>query len=201
MIDHRLRNERILKESLDPEVAVILLDVVRVHGAHADPAAEMVPVIAAASRIARPASLRSVRASPAPRLPASARRSWRSTGNSARRAEHKRTADGQPACSGRGGWQCHHHRQGASIDSRSVRGGGIPVIKEANGDLASVEAVIDKDFASSLLARDMRADLLLISTGVEKVAINYNTPQQKWLDRPRAGRGDGDANSRALMHR
>ncbi len=48
MIDHRLRNERILKEAADPEVAVILLDVVLGHGAHADPAAEMVPVIAAA---------------------------------------------------------------------------------------------------------------------------------------------------------
>ena len=62
-------------------------------------------------------------------------------------------------------------------------GGGIPVIEDANGDLQGVEAVIDKDFASSLLARDMKAELLLISTGVEKVAINFNTPQQKWLDR------------------
>jgi len=61
-------------------------------------------------------------------------------------------------------------------------GGGIPVIKDGNGDLAGVEAVIDKDFASSLLARDMRADLLLVSTGVEKVAINFNTPRQEWLD-------------------
>jgi len=48
MIDHRLRNERILKEAADPGVAVILLDVVLGYGAHADPAAEMVPVIAAA---------------------------------------------------------------------------------------------------------------------------------------------------------
>lgn len=48
MIDHRLRNERILKESADPEVAVILLDVVLGYGAHADPAAQMVPVIEAA---------------------------------------------------------------------------------------------------------------------------------------------------------
>ncbi len=54
MIDHRLRNERILKEAADPEVAVILLDVVLGHGAHADPAAEMAPVIAAArSRAAK----------------------------------------------------------------------------------------------------------------------------------------------------
>lgn len=61
-------------------------------------------------------------------------------------------------------------------------GGGIPVIEDASGDLIGVEAVIDKDFASSLLARDMGADLLLVSTGVEKVAINFNTPQQQWLD-------------------
>ncbi len=62
-------------------------------------------------------------------------------------------------------------------------GGGIPVIEEESGDLVGVEAVIDKDFASSLLARDMGANLLLVSTGVEKVAIDFNTPQQKWLDR------------------
>ena len=62
-------------------------------------------------------------------------------------------------------------------------GGGIPVIEDANGDLTGVEAVVDKDFASSLLARDMRADLLLVSTGVERVAVDFNTPQQKWLDR------------------
>ena len=62
-------------------------------------------------------------------------------------------------------------------------GGGIPVIEDEQGDLCGVEAVIDKDFASSLLARDMGADLLLVSTGVEKVAINFDSPQQRWLDR------------------
>ncbi|HSD54989.1 MAG TPA: carbamate kinase [Burkholderiales bacterium] len=62
-------------------------------------------------------------------------------------------------------------------------GGGIPVIEDERGDLAGVEAVIDKDLASSLLARDLGADLLLVSTGVEKVAVNFNTPQQRWLDR------------------
>jgi carbamate kinase len=62
-------------------------------------------------------------------------------------------------------------------------GGGIPVIEDERGDLAGVEAVIDKDLASSLLARDLAADLLLVSTGVEKVAIHFNTPQQRWLDR------------------
>ena len=62
-------------------------------------------------------------------------------------------------------------------------GGGIPVIENDAGELEGVEAVIDKDLASSLLARDLRADLLLVSTGVEKVALKFNTPEQRWLDR------------------
>ncbi len=61
-------------------------------------------------------------------------------------------------------------------------GGGIPVV-EKNGELVGVEAVIDKDFAGSLLAQTIHADLFLISTAVEKVALNYNKPDQKWLDR------------------
>lgn len=62
-------------------------------------------------------------------------------------------------------------------------GGGIPVVENETGDLMGVEAVIDKDLASSLLARGIGADLLLVSTGVEKVAIHFNTPNQRWLDR------------------
>lgn len=61
-------------------------------------------------------------------------------------------------------------------------GGGIPVIKE-DGQLKGVAAVIDKDFASSLLAGEIGAELLLISTAVEKVAIHFNTPQQKNIDK------------------
>jgi carbamate kinase len=64
----------------------------------------------------------------------------------------------------------------------SVGGGGIPVVKDEHGELVGVEAVIDKDFASALLAGSINADLLLISTAVEKVALNFNTPQQQWLD-------------------
>ena len=64
-----------------------------------------------------------------------------------------------------------------------VGGGGIPVIEEANGSLVGVEAVIDKDFGSSLLSTMINADLFVISTAVEKVAINFNKPGQKWLDR------------------
>lgn len=65
----------------------------------------------------------------------------------------------------------------------AVGGGGIPVIEKENGELRGVEAVIDKDFASSLLASSIQADLLLISTAVEKVALNYNTPNQNWIDK------------------
>jgi len=60
-------------------------------------------------------------------------------------------------------------------------GGGIPVIQE-NGTLKGVEAVIDKDRASALLAKEIGADILIILTGVEKVYINYNKPDQKALD-------------------
>jgi carbamate kinase len=65
----------------------------------------------------------------------------------------------------------------------SAGGGGIPVVAAENGDLVGVEAVIDKDLASSLLASTLRADLLLISTGVEKIALNYHRPDQRDLDR------------------
>ena len=65
----------------------------------------------------------------------------------------------------------------------TIGGGGIPVIEEEPGIYKGVAAVIDKDFASSLLARSLRADLLVISTAVEKVALNFGKPNQKWLDR------------------
>lgn len=61
-------------------------------------------------------------------------------------------------------------------------GGGIPVYRDADGQLSGVEAVIDKDLATSLLARELNADLLVISTGVPKVALHFNTPQETWLD-------------------
>jgi carbamate kinase len=64
----------------------------------------------------------------------------------------------------------------------STGGGGIPVIADQNGDLVGIEAVIDKDFASSLLASTLHADLLLISTGVEKIALNYRQPGQQDLN-------------------
>lgn len=64
----------------------------------------------------------------------------------------------------------------------AVGGGGIPVMQLENGNLTGVEAVIDKDFGSAILASMINADLFLISTAVEKVAINFNKPDQKWLD-------------------
>jgi carbamate kinase len=65
----------------------------------------------------------------------------------------------------------------------TVGGGGIPVIDQGNGDYAGVAAVIDKDYASSLLARNINADLLLISTAIEKVALNFGKPNQQWVDK------------------
>jgi carbamate kinase len=65
----------------------------------------------------------------------------------------------------------------------TVGGGGIPVIDSGNGVYQGVAAVIDKDYASSLLARMIHADLFLISTSVEKVALNFGKPNEKWLDR------------------
>jgi carbamate kinase len=65
----------------------------------------------------------------------------------------------------------------------TVGGGGIPVIDSGDGAYKGVAAVIDKDYASSLLARLINADLFLISTAVEKVAINFGKPNEKWLDR------------------
>jgi carbamate kinase len=64
----------------------------------------------------------------------------------------------------------------------TVGGGGIPVVMGEDG-LKGVAAVIDKDYASSLLARAIKADLFLISTAVEKVALNFGKPNQEWVDR------------------
>jgi carbamate kinase len=65
----------------------------------------------------------------------------------------------------------------------TVGGGGIPVVDAGNGELHGTAAVIDKDFASSLLARSLKADLFLIATAVEKVALHFGTPDQRWLDK------------------
>ncbi len=61
-------------------------------------------------------------------------------------------------------------------------GGGIPVTQAADGTLCNREAVIDKDLASALLARQLQAQRLLIVTAVPKVAIHFGKPEQRWLD-------------------
>jgi carbamate kinase len=63
-----------------------------------------------------------------------------------------------------------------------VGGGGIPVVADDNGDLHGVAAVIDKDLASALLANEVDADLLLISTAVEKCALNFGTAEEEWVN-------------------
>lgn len=60
-------------------------------------------------------------------------------------------------------------------------GGGVPVVEKTDGSLEGVAAVIDKDLAAEKLAEDIKADILLILTEVEKVAINFNTPEQEDL--------------------
>ncbi|MGH2494474.1 MAG: carbamate kinase [Ktedonobacteraceae bacterium] len=65
----------------------------------------------------------------------------------------------------------------------AVGGGGVPVVRDESGKLSGIEAVIDKDLASSLLASELQADLLLISTAVEKVALNFKKPDQRELER------------------
>ncbi len=62
-------------------------------------------------------------------------------------------------------------------------GGGIPMIRTEKGYLRGVEAVVDKDYTSSLLATALGAEQLIILTGVPRVALYYNTPRQRWIER------------------
>lgn len=64
----------------------------------------------------------------------------------------------------------------------AVGGGGVPVVADEAGCLRGVAAVIDKDYASALLASRIGADVFIISTEVEKVALNFGKPEQRWLD-------------------
>ncbi|MDN5333234.1 carbamate kinase [Sphaerochaeta halotolerans] len=61
-------------------------------------------------------------------------------------------------------------------------GGGIPVVRDEDGYLSGREAVIDKDLAAALMAKELKADLFVISTAVEKVCLNFGKPNQKTLD-------------------
>ena len=71
----------------------------------------------------------------------------------------------------------------SGINVIACGGGGIPVIRKPNGDYEGIDAVIDKDLASRLIATELGVDLLVISTGVPNVAINYGTPNVKQLGR------------------
>ncbi len=62
-------------------------------------------------------------------------------------------------------------------------GGGIPVVADEEGNLKGVPAVIDKDHASALLANEIGAELFIVCTAVEKVALHFGQPNQRWLDR------------------
>jgi carbamate kinase len=64
----------------------------------------------------------------------------------------------------------------------SVGGGGIPVVANGDGDLVGVAAVIDKDLGCSLLATNIGAELFVVTTAVEKVALDFGTPEQRWVD-------------------
>ncbi len=65
----------------------------------------------------------------------------------------------------------------------TVGGGGIPVVRDEAGMLTGIAAVIDKDYASSLLATAIGADTFAISTSVERVALDWGRPTQRWIDR------------------
>lgn len=64
-----------------------------------------------------------------------------------------------------------------------VGGGGVPVVREANGELSAVGGVVDKDLASAILARGISAEEFYVLTGVKKVALGYGTPEETLLDR------------------
>jgi carbamate kinase len=62
-------------------------------------------------------------------------------------------------------------------------GGGIPIVVEDNGDFEGQDVVIDKDFTASLIGLNVGADTLIIATDIRKVALNFNTPNQRYLSR------------------
>lgn len=79
--------------------------------------------------------------------------------------------------------ECIRHLVEAGYVVTAVGGGGIPVVRDAGGDLHGVEAVIDKDYASALLASRLEADLFVISTAVERVSLDFKKPTERPVDR------------------
>lgn len=86
---------------------------------------------------------------------------------------------------------CIRHLVEAGYVVTAVGGGGIPVVRDASGDLRGVEAVIDKDYATALLASRIEADLFVISTAVERVCLDFKKPTQRMLDRMTASEARG----------
>jgi carbamate kinase len=70
----------------------------------------------------------------------------------------------------------------ASLTVINCGGGGIPVSQKSGGRYFGVEAVIDKELTSNLLAAKLKADYFILITGVEKVALDFGRPEQRWLD-------------------
>ncbi len=62
-------------------------------------------------------------------------------------------------------------------------GGGIPIVIEEDGTYEGLDVVVDKDFTASLIGRSVGADTMIIATDIDRVAINYHTPQVRYLDR------------------
>ena len=85
-------------------------------------------------------------------------------------------------------WEAIRALLDAGVVTIAVGGGGVPVVRTADGDLEGVDAVIDKDRASDLLGRLVDADVLVIVTQVEKVCVDFGTPGQEELDVLPAGR-------------
>ena len=79
----------------------------------------------------------------------------------------------------------------------AVGGGGIAVVETAPGQYRGVEAVIDKDRASALLAASLDIPLLVLSTGVEQVAVHFRQPDERWVDRMARRRGASATSRRA----
>src|SRR5437660_2817640 len=82
-----------------------------------------------------------------------------------------------------------HMLEGADVVI-AAGGGGIPVVRGRDGQWRGIEAVIDKDYASALLACELGADVYIVLTGVPRVAINFEKPNQKELDRLTADEAD-----------
>ncbi len=80
-------------------------------------------------------------------------------------------------------WEAIRTLVAGGVLTIAVGGGGVPVVRNAEGDLEGVDAVIDKDRASDLLGRLIGADTLAIITQVEQVCAGFGTPQQRALDR------------------